>query len=321
MKNVLVAGGAGFIGYHFCKRLLDEGYKVVCVDNFVTGSSNNVLTHENYSLTTLDICRLEGFLVSDLRFDYVINLACPASPVHYMEFPFLTIDSNTTGVINLADLACEHGAVFVQASTSEVYGDPLEHPQKEPYFGNVNPFGPRACYDEGKRIAESILYNYWKEHNLQIKIMRIFNTYGSHMQVDDGRVISNFIMDALMNQPLQIYGDGLTTRSFCYVDDLIDGFMFMLNSSNEVTGPINFGNPNETTLQTLAELIIGLTKSNSEIVYKTKPQDDPLVRRPDITLAKKTFGWKPKVTLIDGLVKTIDYFKKEYENALANERS
>jgi UDP-glucuronate decarboxylase len=303
MKKILVAGGAGFIGSHLCKRLLDEGNYVICVDNFLTGQKKNILNHKHYEFIQKDI--LEPI---DIEVDEIYNLACPASPKQYFKYPIYTTKISVIGTLNLLELACNYNAKFLQASTSEIYGDPLMHPQNEEYFGNVNPIGPRACYDEGKRCAETLCSDFVREKNLDVKIVRIFNTYGPNMALDDGRVVSNFIVQALKNENITVYGNGKQTRSFCYVDDLVDGLIRMMNS-NEF-GPINLGNPEEYTILELAEKIIKLTNSKSEIVFKNLPTDDPKRRKPDITLAKNKLNWTPKITLEEGLKKTIKYFKE-----------
>lgn len=309
MKNILVTGGAGFIGSHLCKRLLEEGNKVICVDNFFTGRRANIKELEenaNFSVIEHDI--IDPFpMINEV--DEIYNLACPASPVHYQSDPLATIKANTIGVINVLDFAREHNAKVLQASTSEVYGDPEVHPQPESYRGNVNPLGPRACYDEGKRVAETLFMDYHRKYGVDMRIVRIFNTYGPNMAENDGRVISNFIVQALNNEEITIYGDGSQTRSFQYVSDLIEGMIKLMNQNN-VIGPVNIGNPNEFTIKELAEKIISMTGSKSNIVYKELPIDDPKQRKPVIDLAKEKLGWEPKVKLEEGLIKTIEYFKK-----------
>jgi UDP-glucuronate decarboxylase len=309
MKTIVVTGGAGFLGSHLCDFLIKKGNKVICVDNLFTGSKNNIkhLTdNENFSFINHDI--IEPLLLDDVLVDQIYNLACPASPIHYQINPVRTVKANTMGVINMLGLAKKHKARILQASTSEVYGDPLEHPQTEEYRGNVNTIGPRACYDEGKRVAETLFFDYHRQHNLEIRIMRIFNTYGPRMAENDGRVVSNFILQALRNEPITIYGNGEQTRSFCYVDDLIRGF-YNLMEHKTFKGPVNVGNPEEYTILELAEKIIALTNSKSKITFDTLPQDDPTQRKPDITLAKKELRWEPKVSVDDGLKKTIEYFE------------
>ncbi len=306
MKRILVTGGAGFIGSHLCKRLLDEGNYVICVDNFFTGSMENIesfCTHPNFELVEHDITE-EYFTV----IDQIYNLACPASPPHYQYNPVKTIRTSVMGIINMLELANKYGATILQASTSEVYGDPLVHPQIESYWGNVNPIGVRSCYDEGKRCAETLMTDYRRQFGTDIKIIRIFNTYGPNMHPNDGRVVSNFIVQALKGEDITIYGGGNQTRSFCYVSDLIEGMIRMMNTPN-FTGPVNLGNPEERTIKDLASLIINLTESKSKIVYKELPSDDPVKRKPDITLAKDKLKWTPKVDIKDGLNSTIEYFK------------
>jgi len=305
----VVTGGAGFLGSHLCDLLVEKEENVICVDNLFTGSKENIkhlLKKDNFRFIEHDI--IEPLYLDDLVIDEIYNLACPASPIHYQYNPVRTIKANTIGVINMLGLAKRHKARILQASTSEVYGDPLEHPQKETYRGNVNPIGPRACYDEGKRVAETLFFDYFRNHELEIRIARIFNTYGPRMSKHDGRVVSNFILQALNDEPITIYGEGSQTRSFCYVSDLIDG-LYKLMQQNETQGPINIGNPHEITIMELAEKIIGLCGSKSQFEYKELPQDDPLQRKPDITLAKKILGWSPKVEVGKGLAETVDYFK------------
>ena len=305
-KRVLVTGGAGFLGSHLCERLLALGHDVLCIDNFFTGTKDNVLA-------LLDDHHFE-LLRHDVTFplyvevDEIYNLACPASPIHYQHDPVQTTKTSVHGAINMLGLAKRVKARIFQASTSEVYGDPHVHPQTEDYRGNVNPIGPRACYDEGKRCAETLFFDYYRQHKLRIKVARIFNTYGPRMHPNDGRVVSNFIVQALKGEPITIFGDGAQTRSFCYVDDLIEGFIRLMATDDEVTGPINLGNPGEFTIRQLAELVIAETGSKSKLVFKPLPQDDPLQRQPNITLAQKHLGWEPKVPLKDGLKRTIAYF-------------
>ena len=311
MKTILISGGAGFLGSHLCERLLLEGNKIICVDNFLTSKKENIahlLDNQNFKFIEHDIINP---LFIDEPIDEIYNLACPASPIHYQKNAIRTIKANTIGMINVLGLARAKNAKILQASTSEVYGDPEVHPQTEEYRGNVNPDGPRACYDEGKRCAETLCFDYWRTHNLKIKIVRIFNTYGPTMAADDGRVVSNFIVQALKNVDITIYGDGSQTRSFCYVSELVDGFIKMMNTDESVTGPINLGNPVEFTVLELAQKIIDLTGSKSKIIYQDLPVDDPTQRKPDITKAKNILGWEPKINLEDGLLKTIEYFKTQ----------
>lgn len=308
MKRILVTGGAGFIGSNLCERLLDEGNEVICLDNFYTGSKSNVehLQGRNFEIVRHDITQPYYAEV-----DEIYNLACPASPVHYQANPIKTVKTSVLGALNTLGLAKRVGAKILQASTSEVYGDPLVHPQTETYWGHVNPIGPRACYDEGKRCAETLFMNYNLQNDVKTKIIRIFNTYGPHMSPDDGRVVSNFIIQALLNMPITIYGDGSQTRSFQYIDDLVDGMIRMMATGDEVTGPINLGNPHEFTILELAKKVIELTGSKSPIEFHELPVDDPIQRRPDITKAQEVLGgWEPKVQLEEGLVKTIEYFKR-----------
>jgi len=305
----LVTGGAGFIGSHLCKKLLESGDKVICLDNFFTGSKKNIkhlLADNNFLLIEHDI--IEPYFTQE-KIDQIYNLACPASPIHYQFNSIRTVKANTVGVINMLGLAKLHGARILQASTSEIYGDPTEHPQKESYWGNVNSIGPRACYDEGKRVAETLFFDYHRKHGLEIRVARIFNTYGENMAENDGRVVSNFITQALLNKDITIYGDGAQTRSFCHVSDLADGLIKLMGRQG-FTGPVNLGNPVELTMKQIAEKIIALTGSKSKIVYQPLPKDDPRKRRPDITLAKEKLNWQPKVKLDDGLKKTIGYFRE-----------
>lgn len=307
--RILVTGGAGFIGSHLCDRLIAEGHQVICVDNLFTGSKENVAQLENnpnFKFIEHDI--VDPFFI-DQKIDQIYNLACPASPVHYQSNPVHTMKANTIGVMNMLGLAGKHGASILQASTSEVYGDPEVHPQTEEYRGNVSITGPRACYDEGKRYAETIFFDYQRMHGTTIKIVRIFNTYGPRMAFNDGRVISNFITQALKKEPITIYGDGSQTRSFCYVNDLVEGLIKMMNSAKEITGPINLGNPGEKTMLEMAQKIIALTNSSSKIMYQVLPVDDPRRRCPDITKAKQMLGWSPAIALEEGLQKTIADFK------------
>lgn len=312
-KQILVTGGAGFIGSHLCERLLDAGHEVLCVDNFFTGSRRNVahlLDNRNFELLRHDIT-----FPLYVEVDEVYNLACPASPVHYQFNPAQTTKTCVMGAINMLGLAKRLRVPILQASTSEVYGDPTVHPQPETYWGNVNPIGPRACYDEGKRCAETLFFDYHRQHGLDIKVIRIFNTYGPRMHPNDGRVVSNFIVQALKNEEITVYGDGLQTRSFCYIDDLVDGMMRMMNTEKGFTGPVNLGNPSEFTILELAEMVVALTGSKSRIVFKPLPEDDPKQRKPVIDLAEEKLNWKPKVKLEDGLKRTIEYF----EGVLTNE--
>ena len=306
-RRVLVTGGAGFLGSHLCDRLLAEGNEVICVDNFYTGDKRNIkhLLHNPY----FELLRHDITFPLYVEVDEIYNLACPASPIHYQNDPVQTTKTCVHGSINMLGLAKRTKTKILQASTSEVYGDPTMHPQQESYWGNVNCCGPRSCYDEGKRCAETLFFDYHRQHNLKIKVSRIFNTYGPRMHPNDGRVVSNFIMQALKNEPITVFGDGRQTRSFCYVDDLIDGLVRLMNSKDEITGPINLGNPSEFTILELAEKVIELTGSESRIVFKPLPQDDPTQRKPDISLAKSLLGWEPRVQLEEGLKKTIKYFK------------
>ena len=307
-KRVLVTGGAGFLGSHLCAILLEQGCEVLCVDNLFTGTKRNIyhlLNEPNFEFMRHDIT-----FPLYLEVDEIYNLACPASPIHYQNDPVQTTKVNVHGAINMLGLAKRVKAKIFQASTSEVYGDPEVHPQTESYRGSVNPTGPRSCYDEGKRCAETLFFDYLRQHKLRIKVARIFNTYGPNMHPYDGRVVSNFIMQALQNRPLTVYGDGSQSRSFCYVDDLIDGFLRLMQSGDDFTGPVNLGNPVEFNMIELAEQVKELTNSNSEIIYKPLPEDDPRQRQPDITLAKDKLGWEPKVPLREGLEKTIDYFSE-----------
>lgn len=307
-KKVLVTGGAGFIGSHLCERLVARGDDVLCLDNFFTGARANVahlLSADNFEILRHDVT-----VPLVVEIDEIYNLACPASPVHYQYDPVQTTKTSVHGAINMLDLAKRTGAKILQSSTSEVYGDPEVHPQPESYKGNVNPIGPRACYDESKRCAETLFFDYHRQNDLNIRVCRIFNTYGPRMHPEDGRVVSNFIMQALRGEPLTLYGDGSQTRSFCYVDDLVDGIMGLMDASDENTGPMNLGNPNEFTIRALAETIAEMTGAKSEIVYMPLPEDDPTQRCPDITLAKSVLGWEPKIQLRDGLTRAIEYFKR-----------
>ena len=306
-KKILITGGAGFVGSHLCERLLNEGNEVFCLDNFFTGQKQNIihLLDNPY----FELIRHDVTAPYFIEADEIYNLACPASPIHYQHNPIKTVKTSVMGAINMLGLAKRINAKVLQASTSEVYGDPLVHPQPEGYWGHVNPIGERSCYDEGKRCAETLFIDYHKQNNVKIKIIRIFNTYGPRMHPDDGRVVSNFIVQALQNHDITIYGKGNQTRSFQYIDDLVEGMIRMMASSNEITGPINMGNPNEFTILQLAETIIKLTNSKSKIVFKPLPMDDPMMRQPDISLAKKELDWSPKIELEEGLIKTIEFFK------------
>lgn len=306
METILVTGGAGFIGSHLCEKLLEQGNHVICVDNFFTGSMKNIehlRDNKDFEVIRHDI--VEPIL---LETDKIYNLACPASPIHYQFNAIKTVKTNVIGITNMLDLASETKARVLQASTSEVYGDPLVHPQKEEYWGNVNTIGLRSCYDEGKRVAETLMMNYHRQHNVDIRIIRIFNTYGPRMAENDGRVVSNFIIQALKNQDITIYGDGSQTRSFCYVDDLVRGMIALMNKEGFM-GPVNVGNDGEYTILELAKMIIELTNSKSKIVFKPLPSDDPCKRRPDLTLARKELNYEPTVHVRDGLARTIEYFK------------
>ena len=305
-KRVLVTGGAGFIGSHLSERLLDEGQEVICVDNFFTGTKENIkhlLGNPYFKVIRHNIC-----FPLYTEVDEIYNLACPASPIHYQFDPVQTTKVNVTGSINILGLAKRLKIRVLQASTSEVYGDPSVHPQPETYWGNVNTIGQRGCYDEGKRCAETLFFDYHRQHGIDIKVVRIFNTYGPRMHPNDGRVVSNFVIQALKGEDISIYGDGSQTRSFCYVDDTVDGIIRMMNTPRGITGPVNLGNPNEISILDLARLIIDLTGSRSRIVFKPLPQDDPRRRCPDITLAREKLGWKPKIDLMTGLKKTVEYF-------------
>jgi len=304
----LITGGAGFIGSHLCERLINSGHHVICLDNFFTGVHENIvhlISNNNFELIRHDVCQ-----PISIECDEIYNLACPASPVHYQFDPVQTIKTNVLGAINMLGLAKRTKAKILQASTSEVYGDPEVHPQVESYWGNVNPIGLRSCYDEGKRCAETLFFDYHRQEGVKIKVARIFNTYGPRMHPNDGRVVSNFIMQALKNEPITIYGEGHQTRSFCYVDDLVEGLVKLMQSSQEVIGPVNLGRPEEFTIKQLAQLVIKLTNSNIQLVSRALPSDDPTQRRPDITLAKQILQWNPNTNLTDGLSKTISYFKK-----------
>ena len=308
MKRILVTGGAGFIGSHLCKRLVDEGNEVICVDNLFTGSKKNI--EELLEISRFEFMRHDVTKELLVEVDQIYNLACPASPVHYQYNPVKTMKTSVMGAINMLGLAKRVKARILQASTSEVYGNPYVHPQPEGYWGNVNPIGIRSCYDEGKRAAETLFFDYHRQNGVDIKVIRIFNTYGPNMNPDDGRVVSNFIVQALKGEDITIYGDGKQTRSFCYVDDLVEGMVRMMNSREGFTGPVNLGNPGEFTMLELAEKVLALTGSKSKIVYQPLPQDDPTQRKPVIDLAKKELAWEPKVALDEGLKKTIAYFEE-----------
>ena len=304
--RILVTGGAGFLGSHLCDRLLKDGGEVICLDNFFTGSKDNIrhlIGHDHFELVRHDI-----ITPIEIECDQIYNLACPASPIHYQVNPVRTVQANVLGVTNMLELAKRTRARILQASTSEIYGDPTVHPQKEDYWGNVNPIGVRSCYDEGKRVAETLMTDYHRQHKVDIRIARIFNTYGPRMALNDGRVVSNFILQALRGEPITIYGDGRQTRSFCYVDEMADGLIRLMNAP-ELHGPVNLGNPSEFTVLELAEKVVRLTRSSSKIVHKALPQDDPVQRQPDIGLAKSKLNWMPKVELAQGLKETIRYFQ------------
>lgn len=306
-KRILVTGAAGFLGSHLCEKLVAQGHEVLGIDNYFTGRRSNVahlLGEPNFEMMRHDVT-----FPLFVEVDEIYNLACPASPVHYQYDPVQTTKTSVHGAINMLGLAKRTGAKILQASTSEVYGDPDQHPQTEEYWGNVNPIGPRSCYDEGKRCAETLFFDYHRQNNVRIKVMRIFNTYGPRMHPEDGRVVSNFIMQALTGQPITIYGDGSQTRSFCYVDDLIDGMMKLMQSPDECTGPINIGNPGEFTIRQLAEKIVEMVGNEAQLVFRDLPVNDPMQRRPDIGKARSTLGWQPTVELEQGLGKTIDYFR------------
>lgn len=307
-KRILVTGGAGFLGSHLCERLVHLGHDVLCADNFFTGTKDNII--ELLDEPNFELMRHDVTFPLYVEVDEIYNLACPASPIHYQHDPVQTTKTSVHGAINMLGLAKRTGARIFQASTSEVYGDPQVHPQREDYWGHVNPIGERSCYDEGKRCAETLFFDYYRQHRLQIKVARIFNTYGPKMHPNDGRVVSNFIMQALRGDPITIFGNGSQTRSFCYVDDLIDGFLCLMDTPDDVTGPINLGNPNEFTIRELAEKIIALTNSKSKLVNSPLPSDDPLQRQPDIREAKSRLNWEPKIQLEEGLGKAIAYFEK-----------
>jgi UDP-glucuronate decarboxylase len=315
MKRILVTGGAGFIGSHLCERLLDQGHEVLCVDNFYTGTRRNVahlLDNSNFELLRHDVT-----FPLFVEVDEIYNLACPASPIHYQYDPVQTTKTSVHGAINMLGLAKRRKAKIFQASTSEVYGDPTVHPQPEEYWGNVNPIGPRSCYDEGKRCAETLFFDYHRQHRLRIKVARIFNTYGPRMHPNDGRVVSNFIVQALKHEPITLYGEGMQTRSFCYVDDLVEGFLRLMDTDDSFPGPLNLGNPGEFTIRALAEKVIELTGSRSKIEHRPLPQDDPQQRQPDIAKAKALLNWTPTIDLEAGLLKTIAYFDESLGLAAA----
>lgn len=306
-KRILVTGAAGFLGSHLCERLVEQGHEVLGIDNYFTGRRANVahlLSHPNFELMRHDVT-----MPLFVEVDEIYNLACPASPVHYQHDPVQTTKTSVHGAINMLGLAKRTGAKILQASTSEVYGDPEQHPQTEEYWGNVNPIGPRSCYDEGKRCAETLFFDYHRQNGVKIKVMRIFNTYGPRMHPEDGRVVSNFIVQALTGQPITIYGDGKQTRSFCYVDDLIEGMIRLMNSADDVTGPINIGNPGEFTIRELAEKVVEMVGADAELVFRDLPVNDPMQRKPDISKAQNILGWEPTVPLEQGLEKTIVYFR------------
>lgn len=307
-KRILVTGGAGFLGSHLCRRLINGGHDVLCIDNFYTGTKDNIL--DLLDNPHFELMRHDVTFPLYVEVDEIYNLACPASPIHYQRDPVQTTKTSVHGAINMLGLAKRVKAKILQASTSEVYGDPQVHPQQEDYWGHVNPIGIRSCYDEGKRCAETLFFDYWRQHKLRIKVARIFNTYGPNMHPNDGRVVSNFIMQALQNKPITIYGDGSQTRSFCYQSDLIEAFIRLMATSDEVTGPINTGNPNEFTIKQLAEKVIELTGSKSQLIYEPLPSDDPIQRQPNIAKAREILGWEPVVQLEEGLKKTIPYFAR-----------
>ena len=310
-KRILITGGAGFIGSHLCERLIDAGHDVICLDNYFTGTKENILKLLDYP--NFELLRHDVTFPLYVEVDEIYNLACPASPVHYQYDPVQTTKTSVHGAINMLGLAKRTGAKIFQSSTSEVYGDPAVHPQTEDYRGNVNPIGPRACYDEGKRCAETLFFDYYRQHDLRIRVARIFNTYGPRMRPDDGRVVSNFIVQALRGDAITIYGNGSQTRSFCFIDDLINGFICLMDAPDHVIGPINLGNPREFTIKQLAELVIKITGTKSKLIYGDSPEDDPLQRCPDIGLAKQKLNWQPSVDLEIGLERTINYFSQVIE--------
>lgn len=309
-RRILIAGGAGFIGSHLCERMVREGHDVICLDNYFTGSKSNVAHLLGYS--NFEILRFDVREPLRLEVDDIYNLACPASPAHYQTEPVRTVETSVMGAVNLLRLARETGAVVLQASTSEIYGDAQVQPQTETYYGHVNPIGPRACYDEGKRCAETICFDYHRQYNVRVKVARIFNTYGPRLAPGDGRIASNFILQALRNEPVTVYGDGTQTRSLCYVEDMVGGLAAMMDSADDVTGPINLGNPDEHAVRDLAELIISMTGSKSEIAFGPLPQDDPQKRRPDISRAIEQLHWRPSIVLEIGLARTIGYFRRQF---------
>jgi UDP-glucuronate decarboxylase len=316
-RRILVTGGAGFLGSHLCTRLVQAGHDVLCVDNYCTGRRSNIAHLQG--LPNFEVMRHDVTFALYVEVDEIYNLACPASPVHYQADPVQTTKASVHGAINMLGLAKRTGAKILQASTSEIYGEPLQHPQTESYWGNVNPIGPRSCYDEGKRCAETLFFDYFRQHQLRIRVVRIFNTYGPGMHPQDGRVVSNFIVQALLGEPITIYGEGSQTRSFCFVDDLISGLLRMMGAPDDVTGPINLGNPTEVTVLDLAEIILRLTGSRSAIVRRPLPENDPTQRRPDITRARALLDWEPSIQLEEGLAKTIAYFETQLSRpALAN---
>lgn len=314
-KRILITGGAGFIGSHLCEKLLqDDNNYIICLDNFYTGSKENIqhlISNPNFELIEHDITQ-----PIDIKADEIYNLACPASPIHYQYNPIMTMKTSVLGIINVLELAKKYNAKILQASTSEVYGDPTIHPQDENYWGNVNPIGIRSCYDEGKRCAETLMIDYYRQHNVKIKIVRIFNTFGPNMALNDGRVVSNFIVQSLKNEDITIYGEGNQTRSFCYVSDLVQGLIKMMNTSSEIIGPINLGNSSERTILNLAKLILDKIDTKSKIIFKDLPQDDPIKRKPDITLAKNILDWQPQISIEKGLDKTIEYFEKKLKTSI-----
>jgi UDP-glucuronate decarboxylase len=311
-KRILITGGAGFIGSHLCEKLLEDGHEILCLDNFYTGTKTNIL--ELTSNPRFEVIRHDVILPMYFEVDEIYNLACPASPVHYQHSPVQTIKTNILGVINVLDMARRLNVRVLQASTSEVYGDPLVHPQTEDYWGNVNPVGIRSCYDEGKRCAETLCFDYLREYGTDVRVVRIFNTYGPNMHPNDGRVVSNFIVQAIKDENLTIYGDGSQSRSFCYIDDLIDGIVKAMHTEKGFTGPVNIGNPVEFTIMELAEKVLALTGSKSKLTFKSLPEDDPKQRCPDISLAKYKLGWEPHIKLEEGLAKTIEYFRGVLKN-------
>ena len=315
--RVLVTGGSGFIGSHLCSRLLDMGHDVLCVDNFYSSARDNItdlLANPHFEFLRHDVT-----FPLYVEVDQIYSLACPASPIHYQRDPVQTTKTSVMGSINMLGLAKRTHAKILLSSTSEIYGDPLEHPQREQYWGNVNPIGTRSCYDEGKRCAETLFFDYWRQHRTKIKVARIFNTYGPNMHPQDGRVVSNFIVQALANRPITLYGDGSQTRSFCYVDDMVDGLVRLMESNDDVTGPLNLGNPVEFTIAELAEQVVSLTGSTGGVVHEPLPADDPARRRPDISAARSTLGWEPKIALAEGLTETVEYFRRLVGSAAPDE--